>query len=49
MTIGDVAAFYNRRDVAEATGKEEPCTGCDKQLEVDEPYSNYDVKDTLQR
>jgi hypothetical protein len=47
MTIGDVAAFYTRRDAAEATGKEEPCTGCDKQLEEGEPYSDYDVKDTL--
>jgi hypothetical protein len=44
MTIGDVAEFFNRRDVAEATGGEEPCTGCDKKLEAGEPYSNYDAK-----
>jgi hypothetical protein len=44
MTIGDVAEFYTRRDAPDATGSEEPCTGCDKQLAPDEPYSNYDAK-----
>jgi hypothetical protein len=43
MTIADVYDFYTRRDAAEATGTEEPCTGCDKQLEPGEAYSNYDV------
>jgi hypothetical protein len=47
MTIGDVATFYQRRDVAEATGGEEPCTGCDTKLEADDAYSNYDLKNTL--
>ncbi len=47
MTIADVVEFYQRRDVQEATGDEEPCHGCDKQLEADEPYSNYDLKNAL--
>ncbi|HEV8022036.1 MAG TPA: hypothetical protein VGP41_12265 [Candidatus Lustribacter sp.] len=44
MTIADVFEFYVRRDAAEANGKEEPCTGCDKKLEAGESYSNYDAK-----
>jgi hypothetical protein len=43
MTIGDVAEFYQRRDAEEASGGEEPCTGCDKTLVAGEPYSNYDI------
>jgi hypothetical protein len=43
MTIADVVDFYTRRDAAEATGSEEPCTGCDAKLEPGEPYSNYDI------
>ena len=43
MTIGDVSEFYVRRDAAEATGDEEPCTGCDKKLNAGESYANYDI------
>jgi hypothetical protein len=43
MTIGDVYDFYVRRDVAEALGTEDPCTGCDKKLQSGETYSNYDI------
>ena len=41
MTIADVLDFYERRDALEASGGEEPCTGCDKVLEPEEPYSLY--------
>jgi hypothetical protein len=44
MTIADVFEFYVRRDAAEASGKEEACTGCDATLEAGESYSNYDAK-----
>ena len=43
MTIADVFDFYTRRDAAEATGSEEPCTGCDAKIEAGDPYSNYDI------
>ena len=43
MTIGDVYDFYVRRDVGEALGTEDPCTGCDTKLQPGEAYSNYDV------
>jgi len=44
MTIADVAEYYTRRDVLEATGDEAACTGCFKQPETGTMYSNYDVK-----
>jgi hypothetical protein len=43
MTIADVVEFYVRRDAVQATGDEEPCTGCDKRLEADDWFSHYDV------
>jgi hypothetical protein len=43
MTIADVYDFYVRRDVGEALGTEDPCTGCDKKLQSGEAYSNYDI------
>jgi hypothetical protein len=43
MTIADVLDFYQRRDAFDATGGEEPCTGCDKVLEAGEPFSIYDI------
>jgi hypothetical protein len=43
VTIADVVEFYVRRDVAEATGSEAPCTGCDKQLAPGDAYSHYDL------
>ena len=41
MTILDVRDFYQRRDALEATGGEQPCTGCDKAFEAGQPYSTY--------
>jgi hypothetical protein len=43
MTILDVRDFYQRRDALEATGTEEPCTGCDKPFAAEDPYSIYDL------
>jgi hypothetical protein len=47
MTIADVREFYRRRDALEASGGEEPCTGCDKVLEPGEGYSPYDLMDPV--
>lgn len=44
MTIADVAEFYVRRDVLEATGAEAACTGCFKPPEAGTMYSNYEIK-----
>jgi hypothetical protein len=45
MTIADVAEFYIRRDVLEASGTETTaCTGCFKPPEAGTMYSNYDIK-----
>jgi hypothetical protein len=44
MTIGQVNAFYQRSDVATATGAEEPCTGCDRKLDKKEDYSIYALR-----
>jgi hypothetical protein len=44
MTIADVAEFYVRRDVLEATGDENACAGCFKPPEAGTMYSNYDIK-----
>jgi hypothetical protein len=46
MTILDVREFYQRRDASEATGDEELCTGCDKKLELGEPFSTYVLVET---
>jgi hypothetical protein len=46
MTILDVRDFYQRRDAAEATGDEEPCTGCDAKLEPGAPFSTYVLTET---
>jgi hypothetical protein len=41
MTVADVRDHYQRRDALKAAGGEEPCTGCDKELEPGEEYSTY--------
>ena len=47
MTIADVAEFYVRRDAVQATGDEEPCTGCDAKLAADDWFSHYDLGDVM--
>ncbi len=41
MVLAQVNAYYQRRDIAVATGDEEPCSGCNRKLEPKENYSIY--------